>query len=208
MAQNKKTVFYDSTGQITTYEGHWSQVFTGRYKSVYNKKANTKTLEAATPKEFQAALAKTEKRITSNFRLGEEFPAFEVVDLDGNQFKKSDLIGKVVVVNFWFIGCAPCEAERPSLNELTAMYRANKDVVFIAFARNTKDELEAFIKDHPLHYRIIPTEKDYIKTTFTSNSYPVNIIVDKNGKYFYSSVASGIGIATILHRQIESALRK
>lgn len=182
--------------------------FTGRFKSVYNKKANTKTLERSTEKEFQAALKATEKRITSKHRLGEDFPDFAVVDVAGNAIKKSDLIGKVVVVNFWFIGCVPCEAERPSLNELVSRYSSNPDVVFVAFARNDKEALTTYLKENPLRYQIIPTEKDYIKNTFESNSYPVNIIVDKNGHYFYNSTASGIGIATILDRQIQSALAK
>jgi hypothetical protein len=33
VAQNKNTIFYDSVGQVTTLEGHWAQVITGKYKS-------------------------------------------------------------------------------------------------------------------------------------------------------------------------------
>ena len=90
---------------------------------------------------------------------------------------------------------------------MTNIYKDNKDVVFIAFAKNSKEELAPFLKEHPFLYKVIPTEKDYIKTKFESNAYPVNIIVDKNGKYFFNSGASGIGISTILQRQIEKALK-
>ncbi len=208
VAQNKNTVFYDSVGQLTSYENHWSQVFTGRYKSIYNKKENTKTLIRATDKEFQTELAKTEKRIFITDKLGTDFPNFEVIDVDGNRLVMSELKGKIVVINLWFVGCVPCEAERPVLNSLVKLYSNNEDVVFIAFAKNTKEQLAGFLKDHPFIYRIVPTDKDYIKSKFETNAYPINIIIDKEGKYFFNSEASGIGIMTILQRQIDKALKE
>ena len=30
------------------------------------------------------------------------------------------LRGRVVVLNFWFLACAPCQAEIPSLNKLVS----------------------------------------------------------------------------------------
>ena len=206
-AQSKEKIFYDSLGQVTTFENHWSQIVTGRYKTVYNKKENKKTLTRTTEKEFQDELNKTEKRITINAKLGTDFPDFDLFDLDGNRISKKELIGKVLVINFWFVGCSPCEMERPSLNNLTKIYADNKDVVFISFARNTKEEVDKFLKENPILYKIIPTEKDYIKTKFDSNAYPVNIIVDKEGKYFYNSSPTGIGIVRILQEKIDRALK-
>ncbi len=206
-AQNKKTIFYDSVGQVTTWEGHWAQVVTGKYKSVYNKSENKKTLAKMTAEEFEAELRKTEKRITKKNKLGTEFPEFDVLDLNGNRLAMAELKGKVLVLNFWFIGCAPCEMERPSLNDLTKIYADNKDVVFIAFAKNDKEQLTKFLAENPVLYNTVPTDKDFIKTRFEINEYPVNIILDRNGKYFFNSSASGIGILTILQRQIDKALK-
>ncbi len=206
-AQNKTTIFYDSAGQVTTWEGHWSNVVTGRYKSVYNKSENKKTLVRTTQEEFEKEVHKTEKRITKTRKLGRDFPDFDVIDLNGNHLAKEDLKGKVIVLNFWFIGCGPCEMERPSLNDLTRVYTANEDVVFISFAKNDKEQLTKFLKGSPIHYQVVPTEKDFLTTKFEINAYPVNIIVGKDGKYFYDSEASGIGILNILQRQIDLALQ-
>lgn len=208
LAQNKNTIFYDSAGQITTWEGHWAQVVTGRYKSIYSKAENKKTLVKTTKEEFETELRKTEKRITKKNRLGTDFPEFDLLDLNGNRLIKTELKGKVLVLNFWFIGCAPCEMERPSLNDLTKVYTNNTDVVFISFAKNNKDQLKAFLDENPILYNVVPTEKDFIKTKFEINEYPVNIILDRNGKYFFNSASSGVGIMTILKRQIDEALKK
>ena len=111
------------------------------------------------------------------------------------------------MLNFWFIGCSPCEVERPSLNDLTKVYADNKDVVFISFAKNDKEQLTKFLTENPILYNVVPTDKDFIKTKFEINGYPVNIILDRNGKYFFNSSASGVGILTILQRQIDKALK-
>lgn len=208
LAQNKNTLFYDSIGKLTTFEGHWAQVVTGRYKSVYNKLENKKTLVKTTKDEFETELRKTEKRITKTYKLGTDFPEFDVYDLNGNRLTKTHLKGKVTVLNFWFIGCSPCEMERPSLNDLTKLYSDNKDVVFVAFAKNDKEQLTNFLKDNPILYSVVPTDKDFIKTRFEINEYPVNIIIDRDGKYFFNSSASGVGILTILQRQIDRALKE
>jgi thiol-disulfide isomerase/thioredoxin len=207
VAQNKNTIFYDSLGQVTTWEGHWAQVVTGRFKSIYNKSENKKTLVKATREEFEAELRKTERKITRTNKLGTDFPEFDLLDIDGNRLASAELKGKVLVLNFWFIGCSPCEMERPALNDLTKVYADNKEVVFISFAKNNKEQLTKFLSQNPVLYNVVPTDKDYIKTKFEINAYPVNIILDRNGKYFFNSSASGVGILTILQRQIDKALR-
>lgn len=207
VAQNKNTIFYDSVGQVTTWEGHWAQVVTGRYKSIYNKSENKKTLGKMTREEFDTELRKTEKKITKTNKLGTDFPEFDLLDINGKRLNRTELKGKVLVLNFWFIGCSPCEMERPSLNDLTKVYADNKDVVFISFAKNDKEQLIKFLAENPILYNVVPTDKDFIKTQFEINEYPVNIILDRNGKYFFNSSASGVGILTILQRQIDKALK-
>lgn len=203
--KNKR--FYDTLGNETSFELHWSQVVGGRYKSVYDKKTNSKSLVRTTDKEFSEELNKTEKRIVRRDKLGIDFPDFRSLDIDGNIIEKSGLKGKVVVVNFWFVGCAPCEMERPELNGLAKIYQDNDIVKFISFARNDTNQLRSFLKDHPFLFRTIATEKDEIKNRFSVNEYPVTIIIDKYGKYFFYGSGTGIGISYILKREIESALK-
>lgn len=207
-AQNKKTIFYDSAGQVTTFEGHWAQVVTGKYKSVYNKPENKKTLVKTTPEEFKKELNNTRKRITKTAKLGTDFPDFDLTTIDGDRLTKADSKGKVIVVNFWFIGCAPCEMERPALNDLRKLYQHNPDVVFISIARNTKEQLNEFLPDNPVLYTVVPADKGYIESTFDLNQFPVNLVIDRQGKYSFNGMPTGIGIVAILQDEIEKALAK
>lgn len=57
--------------------------------------------------------------------------AAKLKNADGTTFTIADIKGKVKVVNFWATWCAPCIAEMPTLNALSAKY-ADKDVSFVA----------------------------------------------------------------------------
>ncbi|UIP57462.1 TlpA family protein disulfide reductase [Agromyces marinus] len=43
---------------------------------------------------------------------------FEGETIEGEALGSDDLAGEVVVVNFWYAGCAPCRAEAPMLQEV------------------------------------------------------------------------------------------
>lgn len=205
-AQKKPPVLYDTLGNITTYELHFAATVFGRHKSVHDKKQNKRTLVRTTHEEFQKELTKTGKRIAVPKKKGLDMADFELEDLNGNRVTSGQLAGKVVVINLWFIGCAPCEMERPALNKLREMYKGREDVVFLAFARNTGEELIPYLKDSPIAYNVLPAGKDYIKTAFEVNQYPVNLVVDKKGKYFFYGLGTGIGIIDIMRKQIDLAL--
>lgn len=128
-----------------------------------------------------------------------------MTDLNGRAYSKKELAGKVVVVNFWFIGCAPCEMERPELNSIYNSYKDNPNVVFLSFARNQKEQLEQFLVNRPLLYPVVPLTQELIGK-FDLKGYPQNQIIGKDRKYCFNSLAAGIGSGVILRRAIEQAL--
>lgn len=52
----------------------------------------------------------------------EKAPSFACVDMAGKDASRDALRGRVVVLNFWGLGCTPCKLEIPSLNELANTY--------------------------------------------------------------------------------------
>lgn len=40
-------------------------------------------------------------------------PGFRYVDLNGKSYTPENCIGKIVLLNFWFIHCTSCVAEMP-----------------------------------------------------------------------------------------------
>ncbi|GEM_PF-3395792 len=109
-------------------------------------------------------------------------PAFRAIALDGQQFDSTVLRGKVAVLNFWFMGCAPCRVEIPGLNKLADEF-TGEDVVFIAFALDDEKALRNFLKETTFKYHIVPRAGE-IAEQFDISVFPTHIIIDKQGRIY------------------------
>jgi peroxiredoxin len=110
---------------------------------------------------------------------------FNETTLKGNEVNLSMLKGKVVVLNFWFTTCLPCLKEIPELNKLVENYNTD-EVVFIGFARDDKEKLEAFFeKFGDFDYNIVP-ESYLVADAYKVVGWPQSMIIDKEGRVFKS----------------------
>ncbi|MCZ6837573.1 MAG: TlpA disulfide reductase family protein [Planctomycetota bacterium] len=110
-----------------------------------------------------------------------EATSFVGTSLNGSSFDLKALRGKVVVLNFWFIGCAPCRVEMPGLNEVVAQYEDRDDIVFIAFALDDEEALKKFLGEKSFDYEIVPSANDVAKA-YDVSAYPTHVIIDKKGR--------------------------
>jgi peroxiredoxin len=127
---------------------------------------------------------------TVEFRLqkvpqeGAAAPEFSARAIDGTQVSMSALRGRVVVVNFWFIGCPVCRSEAPKLNELAAKFIGEPNVEFIAMTYNDAASVKKYTAANPLNYKLIGDAKP-ILASFVIGGYPKNIVIGKDGRIVY-----------------------
>jgi peroxiredoxin len=116
-------------------------------------------------------------------------PQFTVHTVDGRTIASSELRGKVVVLSFWFIGCAACRAIKPKLNGFKTKFSSSDDVVFLAMTADPKDEVKKYLEKEPFDY-LQATDARAAMSAFVFRTYPKNIVIDKQGKiaYWRSSV--------------------
>jgi thiol-disulfide isomerase/thioredoxin len=57
-------------------------------------------------------------------------PAFAVTTTDGQQIAMDDLVGKVVLLDFWATWCAPCREALPHMREIAKRFQGQPLVVF------------------------------------------------------------------------------
>lgn len=137
-----------------------------------------------------ATLMKTADDGTVEFRLqkipqeGMSAPEFSASKLDGKLVRFTDLKGKVIVLNFWFIGCPVCFSEMPKLNALAAKFAGNKDVAFIAMTADPADSVKKFLAREKFDYQPIADAKAALDM-FGFSGYPKNIVIGKDGKIVY-----------------------
>lgn len=138
--------------------------------------------------------------------IGTKASDFEVEDLKGKKYKLSDLIGKVVVLNFWFVECKPCVMEMPDLNELVKEFKG-KEVVFLGIATNQKDQLKKFLKSTKFDYKVVANGLS-ISQSFGVTGFPTNLIIDQNGIIQYVSLGIGPKNKESLFNEINQLINK
>ncbi len=132
--------------------------------------------------------------------VGVAAPDFEGKTLDGKKISLGSLKGKVVVLNFWFIACAPCKTEVAPFNELIEKYRKEKDLVFVSIAKEKKQDLAEYLAKHPFLFQTIADpDASLSNQRFHVLGYPTTMVIDRQGKISYYSLGGKI---------LEDAVRK
>ena len=146
-----------------------------------------------------------EKSLNENaFKVNEKAPDFIGFDMNGNSIKLSELQGKVVVLNFWFIKCAPCVKEIPELNNLKSQFK-NKDVVFLAITFDSKNNVNTFLNTHSFNYTLIASASNVIQINGI-RSFPTNVVLDKNGIVVFQETGYRMNIKETLAAAIKKSL--
>ena len=170
------------------------------------KEVKAFVLRKATEQEKKRSLERKQSMKPIEESIRKEAKSFKVKDLEGNKFSLKELKGKVIVMNFWFIGCKPCIMEMPELNKLVEKYKG-KSVVFLGFTNDEEEQLISFLKKRTFLYNIIPDSK-YVTDEYNINSFPTHIIIDSNSKIAYSSTGLSQETVTNLDKIIESLIEK
>ncbi len=122
-----------------------------------------------------------------NCIVGAQLPAFSGMTMDSVSIDSIYLENKVTVINFWFIGCQPCEAEMPGLNMLVLKYK-DQPVNFLAISRNSPTHIEDFLITNPFNFDHIAYGEPIIVGNFKASwGYPLNIVADRNNKIVYAN---------------------
>ncbi len=128
----------------------------------------------------------------------------------GDTISSSDLVGDVVVVNFWYASCAPCRAEAPILDEV---YDEHSDdgVAFVGVnLRDQPGTAASFNETYDVGYSsIIDVDTGTVKLAFADtvppNSVPTTIVLDKQGRVS-ARILGAVPDTSILSTLVEDAV--
>lgn len=133
-------------------------------------------------------------RPSESFRTGAKLPLFNTTDINGNKLKLREAKGKIIVMNFWFIGCKPCRMEMPELNEMVASFEGNDNVIFVGYALDQRADLKDFLKTNPFDYSIIENSR-FEAGKYGVKLFPTHVVIDPEGKVFFHT--SGLAPNTV-----------
>ncbi len=201
---------YDKAGEKIKGEKMMEIMMSGNYTPDFyvdqNKKIKAAVLRDATGDEKNMMKEMQAEMIGESELIGKDAFPFSAEDINGNQYSLTNLKGKIIVMNFWFVECKPCVMEMPDLNELVKKYEG-KDVVFLGFATNETSRINSFLKEKEFSYNIIPNSSNVAKD-YNVSGYPTHIVIDRNSKIEY--LTSGLGPTTIsdIENTIEHLVEK
>lgn len=114
----------------------------------------------------------------------------------GHQFKpdkdieSEDFKGKLVVLDFWYMGCMPCIKAIPHLNDLYDKYKSEGVVVLGMNGIDKKSKMLSDFIDKRIKYPIILTDRS-VNKKYQLTGYPTIYLIDRNGKILFSEVGFG-----------------
>lgn len=119
--------------------------------------------------------------------VGSPAPEFELVNLEGQISKLSELRGKIVVINFWATWCEPCKVEMPFFEKLHQSDSPNLEILAINFDE-PPSQVKQFVEEYQLNFPILLDPGGVVQTLYRVRGYPTTFIVDGNGIIRYHHI--------------------
>ena len=137
--------------------------------------------------------------------IGKVVPNFSATDLDGNPISLEQYRGKVVLLDFWAVWCAPCIAEMPNVKTVYDTYKDEGfDIIGISLDFDEKG-LRDYLKENNIPWRQVFSGKimdNPVALHYNIRSIPTQWLIDKDGRLI-SHRAGGV----MLERLVAEAVK-
>ena len=114
-------------------------------------------------------------------------PEFQITDFSGRSLNNTNMLGKVVFVDFWATWCNPCRRELPEFQAFYELYKKDQRVVFVAASTDQeKQKVQPYIDEMKFTFPVAFAEDT--ATKFGVEGIPSLFIIGPQGKIRYKIV--------------------
>ena len=111
-------------------------------------------------------------------------PDFDLDDTEGRTWRLSELVGKVVVLNYWATWCGPCIAEMPYYAQLVQEYADAADVVFLAISTDEDPSVvPPFLAERDVDFTVLYDQASAVD--FQVTGIPASFVIGPDGRIKY-----------------------
>jgi thiol-disulfide isomerase/thioredoxin len=99
---------------------------------------------------------------------------------------------KTLLVHFWATWCPTCKLEASNIEKISQDY----EVIKIAVQSGTKEEIEKYLDEHNLSFKVVNDEDGVYSQKFNIKAFPTTLIYnkDKNLKFSEVGYTSTVGL--------------
>ena len=136
-----------------------------------------------------ANVVAAENKLSKNIVINDELKVYDNLyffDQDNKQVNLDRYRGKLVLLNFWAIWCAPCKEEMPSLDKLKVNKKLNNIEIFpINIGNDSIEKSKEFFKDLNIkNLKLYFDPKINLAKELSLRGVPTTVLVNKNGEEF------------------------
>ena len=107
-----------------------------------------------------------------------------MTSIQGKKITSNDLLGKVVLINFWATDCPSCIAEMPDLIETYNKYKKqNFELIAVSMFYDPPSRVLSFSKNNKLPFSVVLDIDKKIASQFNGVTLtPTSFLIDHEGK--------------------------
>ena len=109
-------------------------------------------------------------------------PTLELPDLEGHQRSLDELIGQVVIVNFWATWCEPCQKEIPAMSEVADRYGDDGLHLLAVNNAESREKIDEFLDRFQIQGLVLHDRNGIAVRDWNVLGMPANFLVDREGK--------------------------
>jgi peroxiredoxin len=136
-------------------------------------------------------------------------PDFTLPDLNGNNVKLSEMLGKgPVFISFWATWCGPCKKEIPELINVFKKYNSKGlEVLAISTDRSGQSAVKPFVEAAKIPYRILLDQSgEVFSRKYKGTGIPYGFLLNKDGIIVKSYYGLMPGFEESLSKEVEKLL--
>ena len=118
-------------------------------------------------------------------QVGDAAPEFTLETLDGNPLSLSDLLGQIVLLDFWASDCSPCRQTLPWLHTLLERFRDDGLVLVGVSQDDNASDIRRFVEDNGYDQMITlwesPAASDAVADLYGVSLIPHTFVIDRQG---------------------------
>jgi thiol-disulfide isomerase/thioredoxin len=133
----------------------------------------------------------------------EPAPRFSAKTLTGEKFTNDSVKGKVVLLQFWTTWCPYCRRDQSAVDAIDREFAGKGLIALAVNVGEPRKTVTEYLEQNPRSCRIVLTEDTNLAAVFGATSFPVYVLIDREGNI--AGTQRGAGGEAALRRLLSRA---